>query len=94
MPRYFSAISSSLRERLVGCIAPEFLAHALVQPLGEGFRQPVGQRLDHDGGVVVVGALEALGDLVLADAGGDGEGADVIGKPAVARRDEIGERRH
>ena len=60
--------------------------------LGESFGQAVGQRLDHDRGVIVIGALEALGHRVLADAGGDREGADIIGKPAVARRDEIGER--
>ena len=44
------------------------------------------------GRVVVVGPLEALGDLVLADAGRDGEGADVVGNAALARRDEIGQR--
>ena len=82
MPRYFSAISSSLRQRLVRRVAPELLAHALVQALGEGLGQAVGQRLDHDRRVVVVGALEALGDLVLADAGGDREGADIVGEPA------------
>ena len=79
-------------ERLVAGVAPEFPAHALMQPLGEGFGQTVGQRLDQNGGIIVVGALEALGDVVLADAGGDGEGADVIVEPAVARRDEIAER--
>ena len=31
--------------------------------------------------------------LGLADAGRDGEGADVVGKPALLGRDEIGERR-
>ncbi len=61
-----------------------------MQPLGEGLRQTVGQRLDHDRRVVVVGVLEAVCDLVLADAGRDDEGADVI---AVSlRRDEIGQR--
>ena len=92
MPRYFSAISSHAAERLVGRVAPELLAHALMQALGEGLGQPVGQRLDHDRRVVVVRALEALGHLVLADAGGDREAADIVGEPARARRDEIGER--
>ena len=92
MPRYFSAISSPPLRALVGRVAPEFLAHALVQPFGEGFGQPVGQRLGHDRGIIVVGALEALGHGFLADPGGDGEGADIIGEPAGARRDEIGER--
>ena len=63
-----------------------------MQALGEGFGEAVGQRLDHDRRIVVVRALEALGDLVLADAGGDDEGADVVGDAALARRDEIGER--
>jgi len=31
-----------------------------VQPLGEGFRQPVGEHLEHDARVVVVRGLEAL----------------------------------
>ena len=35
-------------ELLVGGIAPEFLAHALVQALGEGLGEPVGQRLEQD----------------------------------------------
>ena len=61
-----------------------------MQPLGEGFRQPIGQRLDHDRGVVVVGVLEAVGDRVLADAGRDDEGADVV--LVALRRDEIGQR--
>ena len=63
-----------------------------MQALGERFGQPVGQRLGHDRRIIVVGALEALGHRLLADAGGDREGADIIGKPAGARRDEIGER--
>ena len=55
-------------ERLVGGVAPELLAHALVQALGERFGEAVGERLDHDRRVVVVGVLEALRDRVLADA--------------------------
>ena len=92
MPRYFSAISSAPLKRFVGRIAPELPAHAAVQALGKGFGQPVGQRLHQNGGIVVIGALEALGDHVFADAGGDGEGADVILHAAGARRDEIAER--
>ena len=63
-----------------------------MQALGKGFGQPVGQRLDHDRGIIVIGALEAVDHRLLADAGGDGEAADIIGKPARLRRDEIGER--
>ena len=79
-------------QRLVRLVAPEFLAHALMQALGESFRQPVGQRLDQDGGVIVVRPFETLGDLVLADAGGHRKGADIVGNARFARRDEIGER--
>ena len=50
-----------------------------MQRLGEGLGQPVGERLDHDLGVVVVGALEAPRHVLLADAGGDGKAADIIG---------------
>ena len=45
-----------------------------------------------DLGIVVVGAREALGDRFLADAGGDGEAADIVGEAGLDRRDEIGER--
>jgi hypothetical protein len=41
-------------ERLLRRIAPVLASHPLVQPLGEGFRQPVGERLGEDGAVVVV----------------------------------------
>ena len=92
MPTRALADQLPARERLVAGIAPELLAHALVHALGEGFGEAIGQRLDHDGGVIVVPALEALGHRVLADAGGDSEGADVIGKPAVAWRQKIAER--
>jgi hypothetical protein len=33
--------------------------------LGEGFRETVRQRLHDDRGIVVVGALEALGNAIL-----------------------------
>ncbi len=60
-----------------------------MQPLSECLRQPVRKRLHHDRRIVVIGALEPLGDLILADAGGDGKAADIVGKSALARRDEI-----
>ena len=50
-----------------------------MQRLGEGLGQAVGQGLGHDRGIVVVRALEALGDLDLPDAGGDREAADTVG---------------
>ena len=63
-----------------------------MQAFGKRFGQTVGERLHHDGGVVVIGALEALGDFVLANACGDGEAADIIGKAARAGRNEIAQR--
>ena len=80
------------REGLVGRVAPELAADALVHEFGEGFGETVGKRLDQDRGVVVVTALEALGDLLLLDAGGDDEAAHIVGLAAIERGDEIGER--
>ena len=71
------------REALVGRVAPELVAHALVQALGEGLGEAVGERLDQDRGIVVVRPLEALGDRDLLDAGGDDEAADIVGRAAV-----------
>src|SRR3954468_13735077 len=62
-------------ESFVRRIAPEFLADALVHPLGKGFREAIGQRLAQDRGVIVIGVLEAIGDRVLADPGRDYEAA-------------------
>ena len=80
-------------QRLIRRVAPEFRAHPLMHPFGEGFREAVGQCLHQDGGVVVVGVLEACGDFVLAEPGGDGEAADIVGDAALLRRDEIRQRR-
>ncbi len=62
-----------------------------MQEFGEGLGQPVGDRLGHDRRVVVVLPLEVGGQLVAADAGRDGEGADVIGPAAVERGDVVGQ---
>ena len=66
------------RKRLIRRVTPEFLAHALVHALGKGFGEAIGQRLAQDRGIVVIGVLEAVGDRILADPGGDHEGADII----------------
>src|SRR3546814_8988088 len=63
-----------VRQSLVGGIAPELLAHALVHMLGEGFGETVGQRLGKDARVIVVlGGELALDPLVQPDAGGHRE---------------------
>ena len=51
---------------------------------GKSFGEPVGERLHQDGGIVVVGAREALGDRLLLDAGGDDEAADIVLLAAVS----------
>ena len=66
------------RKSLVGRVAPELAPHAGVHRLGEGFGKPVGKRLDEDRGIVVVGALEAPGDRLVLDPGGDHEAADIV----------------
>src|SRR5208337_2712964 len=54
--------------------------------------KPVGERLDHDRRIVVVGVLEPPRDFVVADVRGDDEGAYVVPYAARSRGDEIGER--
>ena len=80
------------RERFARRIAPELSAHALVHALGERLGEPIGQRLDHDGGIIVVGVLEAIRQIILAQSRGDDERADVILDCALDRGDEIGQR--
>ena len=63
-----------------------------MQGLGKGLRQAIGQCLHHDLGIVVVGALESARDVLLADASGHGEAADIIAQARLLRRHEIGER--
>ena len=78
-------------ERFLLDIAPVFLAYALVQVLGEGFGEAVAQRFEQDRVVVVVRGFEGFGALVLTDAGGDDERAEVVGAPGILGRDKIGE---
>ena len=67
------------REVLIRRITPELAAHPRMHALGKGFGEAIGQRLAQDRGVIVIGILETVGHHVFADAGGDDEGADVIG---------------
>ena len=73
------------RESLVGRMAPKLAAHPRVHRLGERFRQPVAERLHQDRRIVVVGVLEAPRDRLVLDAGGDDEGADIVGVREPAR---------
>ena len=56
MPRYFSSIKSSFESRS-SLPNPQSRRASLVQHLGKGLGQPVGQGLGHDGVVIVVVAL-------------------------------------
>ena len=86
-------------QRLVSGVAPPVGAHAAVQPFGAGFGQAVGQGFEEDGVVVVVAGQELGGFFFHADAGGDGECADVVLQHGaivaalgpVARCDEVGQ---
>jgi hypothetical protein len=49
---------------LVGCVPPELAAHPLVQPLGKGLGEPVGERLEQDRRVVVEVRLERHDDAL------------------------------
>ena len=77
------------RQVLVRSIAPELLANARMEILRESLREPVGERLEQDLRIVVVGVLEPLNDFFLGRAGGDGETADII---VLRRRNEVADR--
>ena len=54
-------------ERLLRRVSPKFLAHALVQVLGERFGKTIGQRLGQDRGIIVIGMFVSLDHGFLAD---------------------------
>jgi hypothetical protein len=58
-----------------------------VEPLGEGFGEPVGERLEEDVGIIVILGLEA-GEMRLDAVDGDREAADPVLAVGI---DEIGE---
>src|SRR5262249_20907822 len=62
-----------------------------VKKFGEGFGQSVGEGLGHDRVVVVVIAVELFGEFVAAEAGGDGEGAEIVLATGVGGGDEVGQ---
>ena len=62
-----------------------------MQCLGQRFGQPIGQCFDQNRAVIVVLALEVGHQPSDADAGRDGESAQVVGVPAVERGDKIGQ---
>ena len=80
-------MSAVVVERLVGGIAPQLAAHELVEALGEGLGQPVGQRRQEDGRVVVVGGLERAPCASASPMPGrHREGAHVVGRRPTLER--------
>ena len=72
---------------------PHSIARALVHQFGERFGQAVGQRLGHEGVVVVVVLLKFRDQRFDAQPRGDRERAQIIQRAALPRRDEIRQRR-
>mmetsp|Transcript_55188 Transcript_55188/g.146427 ORF Transcript_55188/g.146427 Transcript_55188/m.146427 type:complete len:1471 (+) Transcript_55188:155-4567(+) len=81
-----------VRQLLVGRVAPELLAHLVVQELGKGLGEAVGDGLHHDALVVVVLAAQLGADVLAAEAGRDGERANVVRLARVLGRHEVRER--
>ena len=68
-------------EVLISRVAPVHLAHPLVQVLGKGFRQAVGNRFHHDFIVIVVLRFERLRQGIFFQTAGHGKGTEVIRFP-------------
>ena len=71
-------------------VSPQIGAHTLVQAFGKGLGQPVCQRLEQNGRIVVVRGRKYLFLRVHTNPGGHGKGADVVGAHTLGR-DEIGQ---
>src|ERR1700761_8061371 len=71
-------------------ITPVILAHFFMHAFGKGFGQAVGQRRQQDGAVVILGFLESLQVLLLANAGGDDKTANIV--VGAFGRDEVRQR--
>ena len=91
MPRYFSSIRSSLDELLVAPKPQSRRAWACRYSAKASARRSA-RALVEDRVVVVVVGVELRRELVAAEAGGDGEGAEVVVAAAIERGDEVGER--
>ncbi|MNE80772.1 hypothetical protein D3C80_1773730 [compost metagenome] len=63
--------------------------HLLVQVFGEGLRQAVRQRLDHDLVVIIVLRVVSRRQLIFLQPAGHGESAEIIGLAAAFRRDKV-----
>ena len=66
-------------EVFVRRVAPVHLTHALVQVLGEGFRQAVGDRFHHDFIVIIVLRFERVRQRIFFQTAGYRKGANIVG---------------
>lgn len=80
-----------IAEVFIRRVAPVHLTHALVEVLGEGFRQAVGNRFHHDFIVIIVLRFERVRQRVFLQTAGHRKGADIVGFTTQLRRDEIGQ---
>ncbi len=78
-------------ELFLGYVGPELLAHPFMDQFGEGLGKAIGQRLHHDGVVVVALGLVGRRQLLDAVTGGDREATDPVRLAAVLRGDEVGQ---
>ena len=70
--------------KIFGPAETPILARALVQIFGERFRQTVGQRLGHDGIIIVMVLFEMLRQFIRAVPGRHGKSAEVIRQSRLA----------
>ena len=56
---------------------------------GKGLGKAIGQRLDENCRIIIIGAFKTLGNSCLANAGRHDKAADIIRLAAFDRRDEI-----
>ena len=68
-----------VRQAFAGSKAP-LVPHLLVQILGKRLGKSVGQRLDHDGPIVVAIRFDLFGQFIAAVTGRHGKRSDVIGR--------------
>ena len=78
-----------VRQVFVASVAP-IASRAGMKILRERFSEPIGERLDHDGVIVVMVAFERRCELGCPVTGRDRESADEVDDAAAPRGDEIG----
>ena len=88
-PHVLLTDQSLVIQLLIRLESPELLTDPLVHPLGERLCQPVGERLQQDRAVVVIGCLELVNLDVATEPRGDSEGPNVVRQTGVLGRDEI-----